>query len=158
MGQSARARRFTDFYNDPSDANGASPYVRLSVRYLYTPESYVEAGFTYDRSATDLVGYDGNGFTTDANTASVFASLNHQLTAKLKGSIMGQYQNSTYNNGSFNNESENFYLVGLNLEYQFNRNFSAQAGYNYDNLSSKLTDVDRGFDRNRVYIGVTAKY
>jgi hypothetical protein len=34
-------------------------------------------------------------------------------------------------------------------------NFSAEAGYNYDNLHS---DVFSNYDRNRVYIGVTGSY
>ena len=29
------------------------------------------------------------------------------------------------------------YLVGLNLRYQFTPNFSAEVGYNYDNLNSQ---------------------
>ena len=27
-----------------------------------------------------------------------------------------------------------YYFVGLNLRYQFTPNFSAEAGYNYDNV------------------------
>jgi len=46
--------------------------------------------------------------------------------------------------------------LGLNLEYRFNPHLSAEAGYNYDRLDSDLQT--RGFDRNRVYIGVKASY
>jgi hypothetical protein len=49
-----------------------------------------------------------------------------------------------------------FYLLGLNLEYRFNSNFSADVGYNYDRLESDLGG--RSFDRNRVYLGITATY
>ena len=69
---------------------------------------------------------------------------------------MGQIQHSTFNGGELNNETDIFYLVGLNFEYRFNPHFSANAGYNYDKLDSDLGG--RSFDRNRVYIGVTASY
>ena len=59
------------------------------------------------------------------------------------------------NGGQFNNQSERYYLVGLNLAYHFNPHFSAEMGYNYDKLDS---DAGRTFDRNRVYMGVTASY
>jgi long-subunit fatty acid transport protein len=51
---------------------------------------------------------------------------------------------------------DQLYVIGLNVEYQFNPHLSAMVGYNYDLLNS---DVDfRDFDRNRVYLGVTARY
>jgi hypothetical protein len=76
--------------------------------------------------------------------------------ANLYGTLTGQFQNSSFNGGVFDDEDENFYLFGANLEYRFNRHFSAHAGYNFDKLDS---DVDlRGFDRNRVYLGITASY
>jgi hypothetical protein len=49
-----------------------------------------------------------------------------------------------------------FYLVGLNCQYRFNPHFSAELGYSYDLLDSDIPG--RGFDRNRVYAGVTATY
>ena len=33
--------------------------------------------------------------------------------------------------------ADNYYLVGLNLQYRFTPNFSAEVGYNYDNLDSE---------------------
>ena len=38
----------------------------------------------------------------------------------------------------YDNKDDNFYLVGLNLRYQFTPNFSAEVGYNYDNLNSSM--------------------
>jgi len=148
--------RFTDYYNDDNADNDTCPYVRASLRYLYAPESFVEGGFSYDLTATDVVGTDETDLTTDADTATFFASVTHRITPKIFANLVGQIQHSTYNNGSFDGESDLFYLVGLNLEYRFNRHFLANIGYNYDKLDS---DLDyRTFDRNRVYIGVTASY
>ena len=81
-------------------------------------------------------------------------ALNHRIVPKLYGSILAQYQNSMYVGGVYDGKSDNFFLVGLNLRYQFNPNFSAGVGYNYDNL----TGVQPHYDRNRVYIGVTGSY
>ena len=74
---------------------------------------------------------------------------------KLFGSIQAQYQNTTYYGGVYDNKDANFYLAGLNLRYQFTPNFSAEVGYNYDNLNSS---VQGSYDRNRVYIGITGSY
>jgi hypothetical protein len=64
----------SDYYNDPTQSSEISPYAQLSLRYSYAQDSYVEAGFSYDRVATDLVGAQQNGagqftFTTDAEAA-----------------------------------------------------------------------------------------
>ena len=47
------------------------------------------------------------------------------------------------------------YGLGLNLEYFFNSYISAEIGYNWDKMDS---DIIGNWDRNRVYIGVTARY
>ena len=62
---------------------------------------------------------------------------------------------ATLDGGPLDNRDEKYYLVGLNLEYRFNPHFAAHVGYNYDKLES---EAGRSFDRNRVYIGVTASY
>jgi len=153
---SARAgAQYSDYYNDPNSDNEVTPYVQASARYSYAQESYVELGVTYDRSATDLVGYDGNSFTTDAQSLVVYGSLNHKLGSKLYGSVTAQFQDSEYHGGSFDKTEELFFLAGVNLEYRFNQNFSANVGYNFDRLDS---DAGRSFSRNRVYLGVTARY
>ena len=50
---------------------------------------------------------------------------------------------------------EEIYIVGLNATYQISPWIAAEAGYNFDELSS---DLCRGFDRNRLYIGLRATY
>jgi hypothetical protein len=156
VGMIRAGARFTDYYNNPDAGNDTSPYVKASLRYLYAPESFVEAGFTYDLTATDIVGQNGNDVTTGADTASIFGSVTHRFTPKIFGNLLGQVQHSTYNNGLYDGESDLFYIVGVNVEYRFNRHFLANIGYNYDKLDSDIPD--RSFDRNRVYIGVTASY
>jgi hypothetical protein len=145
---------YTEFYNSSQDSKW-SPYVLADLKYTYAPESHVDFGFSYDRAASDVVG-GGLGVTTlDAEAAVVFLDVTHRITPYLFGTLLGQFQNSTYYGGFFDNQSEQFYLLGLDLEYRFTHYFSAHAGYNYDDLAS---DLGRGYHRNRVYIGLTATY
>jgi len=150
--------RFIDFYNDPTGSgNGWGPYAMLSVIWTYATESRFELGVTHDINSTDVTGGDANGgnFTASQETTVVYASVNHRITPKLRGSIVGQFQNGTFKGGTDNGSSERDYLVGLNLNYQFTAHLSSEIGYNYDKLDS---EIGRSFDRNRVYIGVTAGY
>jgi uncharacterized protein (PEP-CTERM system associated) len=150
---------YTEYYNDPSGQNAFNPYAMGSLRYTYLPESYFEVGFSYDYSPSSLqtpVGSTGD-MTLNAEAGTIYASLNHRITPKLYGSILAQYQNSTYYGGPYNGQADNYYLVGLNLQYRFTPNFSAEVGYNYDDLTSDVPG--RGaYDRNRVYVGVTGSY
>ena len=147
----------TDYYNDPNGSSDKiSPYVRASLRYDYAIESYGEIGFTYDRNATDIIGSTGTGFALDEESAVIFGSIRHRIIPNLYGSLTAQFQDSTINGGAFNNMTERFYLLGLNVKYQFNHYLAAEVGYDYDKLDSDV--AGRGFDRNRAYVGVTATY
>ena len=123
--------RYTDYYNDQYDSSTVSPYVQLSLRYTYGPESYAEGGFTQDRSATSLVGGSFTGTTKqtlilDSQTSNLYATLYHRIAPKLFGSLMLAFQNSEYNGSgsSIDGVSEQYYSVGLNVEYKFTSNFS----------------------------------
>ena len=151
--------RYTDYYNTPDSETSLSPYANLLTRYTYLPGSYFELGFRHDRNATDVISTTltgGNRVTTDQESSAVYATLNHRITPKLTGNVLGQLQHSTFNGGSADNAKDDFFIAGVNLTYRFNHYFSAEAGYNYDRLDSD--DPTRSFTRNRAYIGVTATY
>jgi uncharacterized protein (PEP-CTERM system associated) len=124
----------------------------------------VSGGFSYDREPCDLVGNSAQGLTLDSKVASVYAQVTHRLAPNLFGNLNGQYQHNTYSGGAYNGEVEQFYTFGANLQYRFNNYFSSQIGYNYDRLDSGISTPasggigSRSFDRNRVYVGVTASY
>jgi hypothetical protein len=149
--------RFTDYYNDPTGANDVSPYAMASLRYVYLPESWLEAGFSFDQTATDQfsIASDGN-ITRSADSASFWASIHHQFTPQLSGTLLGQVQNSELNGGTEDGRRDLFYIIGISLEYKINTYLSTHIGYNFDKLDSDLNG--RSFDRNRVYVGVTASY
>jgi hypothetical protein len=149
--------RYSDYYNDPTGShNKVSPYVLANLKYDYAPESSVEAGFSFDRNATDQLSISGNSFTLDQESAVLYGTLTHRLLPHLFGNITGQYQASMYNGGADDGDVDNFFLVGLNLRYQFNPYLSAEVGYNYDKLNSDVPG--RAFSRNQIYIGLTGRY
>jgi hypothetical protein len=151
--------RYTDYYNDPSVSAKVTPFAQVSMRWSYGVESYVEAGFTHDREATDLVGNggaNGTSLTMDSETSALYATVNHRLFPNIYGSLTGQFQDSEYSGGQYNSETDRFYTMGANLEYRVSNYLSTQLGYNYDRLESDIRD--RSFDRNRVYLGFTASY
>jgi hypothetical protein len=151
--------RYTDYYHDPVDQNQVSPYAMVSLRYTYLPESFIQFGGSYDYMPSSLgAGVSANNeINTSAQAGTVFAAVTHRILPKLYGSVQAQYQNTAFYGGVYDNQGENFYLVGLNLRYQFTPNFSSEVGYNYDNLQSSVT-AQGSYDRNRVYIGITGSY
>jgi hypothetical protein len=138
-----------DFYNDPTADDHASPYVQAAANYTYAPESYVQAGFTQSRRPTQEVA-------NDADTSVLFGSIHHRIIPRLYGSVIGTFQHSVFNGGLNDGESEQYFQLGLNLMYRLNAFLSAEVGYNYDKVNSDI--ANRGYDRNRVYMGVTASY
>jgi hypothetical protein len=148
--------RFTDFYNEPGGSTEIGPMVSGNLAYRYAPESSVQVGVNADMSATDVISAENGSVTTSAQSVTVYGSLNHRIMPKLYGNLTAQFQNSRFIGGSLDNESDRYFLVGLNFEYRFNQYLAAHVGYNYDKLGSDLSN--RSFDRNRVYMGVTATY
>ena len=149
----------TYLYNDPiSKENSLSPYANASVTYTYMPGCYVQANFTQGQNATDVSTPSANGQLTQYQESSVFTlSLNHQLTSKLSGSLIGGYQYSSFKNGAYeNNTGDSSVSAGLHLNYTINRHFSANAGYDFNELFSTINQ--RGNSRNVVYLGLGANY
>jgi hypothetical protein len=164
---------YIDYYNQVvGDDSSWGPYGLANLRYTYAPQSYIEAGLSQDFNATDVVGVNNvsgtdttaTSFTVSQQSTVVYGTVNHQITAQLRASLIGQFQYSSFNGGFGNTDpalrsnadSERYYLLGLNLSYQFVPHLSAELGYNYDKLDSDI--AGRSFDRNRVYIGVTGSY
>jgi uncharacterized protein (PEP-CTERM system associated) len=148
--------RYNDYYNDPFNQNEPSPYLNASLKYTYMAASYAEIGASYDRTASDLFTDNTTSITTDAQTVAAWLALHHKITPRLQGVLTAQIQNSIYQGGTINNVADMYYLVGLSLQYTFCPHLSAEVGYNYDQLASDIPD--RSYNRNRVYIGVTASY
>jgi hypothetical protein len=149
---------YVDEYADPLFPSTTwTPYVDLSASYIYLPGNYVQLGFTHETGATDQVTPDSTGHITQFSESSVvYLDVTYSITAKLLATGIGRVQYSTYNGGAVANDATTDYGLGLNLIYQINHHFSADLGYNYDNVVSDI--VGYGYSRNRVYLGLTANY
>jgi hypothetical protein len=145
-----------------SSNNSVSPYATLSLNYTYGDGGMLNFGFNYSHNQTDQAANaadPGAGVTEDEKSAVVYLTATQKLTPispRLVGSATLQYQNSTFNQGPVNGETDNFYTLGLDLSYAFNPHISAETGYNYSLLASDLSG--RGYDRNQVFLGVKATY
>jgi hypothetical protein len=133
-------------------SDATNPYADASASYVYMHNSTVQLGIRHARQQTDA-------FSMDSEATTLYTSISHEITAKLRASLLGQYQNSAFSgafNATYKDQTEDYFSAGLNLEYTINQYLAAETGYNFDRLSSDL--ASRSFTRNRVYIGLRASY
>jgi hypothetical protein len=156
-GTASAGAQYVDSYNEPGPgAEAWSPYADVSLTYTYLPGSYVQLGFDQGNNATYVAQAATNGSLTQYQESSTFSgSINHHFTEKLIGSVLGQYSYSEFHGGSSIGPWA-LYSVGVNLTYVINQYLSTDVGYNYDKLRSDLPGT--AYERNRVYIGLTATY
>jgi hypothetical protein len=149
---------YVDSYNDPYNPSKSwAPYADISTSYAYQPGCYIQGGFRQDISATSEVAPASNGELTQYQETSVFYfDITHRIAPKLTGTLISQYTYSSFKSGAYSGQPENSVNVGVNLSYQINRHFSADAGYNFDEYFSDVAGRDSS--RNRVYLGLSASY
>jgi hypothetical protein len=151
--------QYVDNYNDIGSPTSIGPYVDASLIYTYAPGSYAQLGVTHSlNNATDVNSISTKtGRETDSQESSVvYGSVNYQVTSKLTASAVAHFEYDTYDGGNVNNQSDQFYNLGLNLSYAIARHFSAEAGYNFDYYTSAISS--QNYTRDRVYLGLTASY
>jgi hypothetical protein len=150
--------QITEYHNLPGqDEDNIGPYADANITYHMTPDSAVQLGVRHSRMATDAAALDQENTT-------IYGSIGYKLLPALTASVLGQYQWNTFDqtqptilaSTSTKNQTENFWLAGLNLSYEINRFLGLEAGYNYDHLDSDL--AFRSYVRNRVYVGLRASY
>ena len=108
----------TIYVNNDVTPNQLTPYVSASASYTYAPGSYVQLGFQHIQIASDNTTPSSEGSIAQNSQSSLFsASVNHQITAKLTGSVVGSIQSTRYYQGPFNNNSDWYYSLGANLTY-----------------------------------------
>ena len=135
-----------------------SPYVDANLKYSYAPGSSLQIGVRHQRNATDVNLNFGGDIVQDQESTGVYGTLRHAITGKLGSHLTAQYQNSQFHGGgaTIDGKTESFFSFGGGLDYMITKNFSAEASYSYDDLTSGL--LARGYSRNRVFLGIRATY
>jgi hypothetical protein len=151
--------QYNDAYNNPYyDTTAISPYANISLIYTYMVGCNAQLGFTQSRNATDIatISQSNGSVTQDQESSSIHLSVNHRITPKLYVSAIGTFAAGTFNGGTYNNATDDQFGLGLGANYAFTKNISGNINYNYDNLSSSIDY--RGFERNRISVGVSIAY
>jgi hypothetical protein len=147
--------QFIDYLHLPG--NDIGPYFDILGTYYYLPGSYVQLGVRSQFAATDIAGNGTAGNITGSQEyMAVYGNVSHRITPRITGNLLAQYQLGKFKGGTYDGQTDNFFIAGLNAEYRIDRFWSVEAGYNYDRLDSDIEG--RGYDRNRVYVGVQARY
>lgn len=139
-----------------STKDETSPYADGSIGWTYLPGSTLQVGVRHERVPTDIALFNPGLPTLDMESTAAYAMVRHQITAKLRAGGTVQYQHSTFNGGAADGRADDYWTLGATLAYQINQFISAEVGYAYDNLDSDL--AARGFDRNRIFLGVRVTY
>lgn len=148
-----------DYVNIAGSSAETSPYFEGSLRYQYQTTTTFDAGARFSRSAASGSSVSGTSIVRDMETLSVYASIKHQLAQQLFVTGNGSISSSKFNAPGYvtvDGESYVSYAFGLDLSYEINQNLSTHLGYNYDKLNSD--PLGRDYNRNRVYLGVTAGF
>lgn len=146
-----------EFPNNASSKATWSPWIESSLKYQLQAHTLLTGGFSYSRSPSDLVAAtSATDFVRDTKVAALYAAVKQDIAEHLQASASARYQSVTFNGGFYNGRKDNFLLLGLGLTYQFNENLEGNIGYNFDDLSSDVPN--RNYERNKFYVGVTAKY
>lgn len=154
--------QFTEFINAPAgvDDNVTNPFADARLSYGYAEGSNVQVGVKHERNRNDLAFAGASSLILDQEQTVLYSSINHRITAKLAASLQGTYLNGSYEGGGagVDGVDDDYWALGINLNYTINQFLSAEAGYNFDDYDSGVLNAFRSYDRNRVYIGLRASY
>ena len=126
-----------------------TPYAEVSGKYDYAKGSFVSVGYTYSLEETS-----NPILFSDEKLNRFFANIQHAFTPLIVGSASVDYEPAELNGrGGQPNISEETTHAGIAATYLPAKNWSVTASYDYDFVSSGMSD--RGMNRSRV--GVSAK-
>lgn len=147
-----------DFYNDPAASTKTTPYVQGSLTYAYRATSSLQVGVSLRQSPIDAFNPIGGSYVLNAQSLVLYGAWVHEILPHLFSNLNGSLQQSKYNGGTVDGDSTMYYRVGLSLAYEFTKHLSASVGYNYDQSDAPAQLPEQSYDRNRVYIGLTAAF
>jgi len=141
---------YIDYDDDDFFSDTWAPYANVSFSWNYLTGSSVQLGYLHSFNQTDR--FDAGS----QMSSTFFAAINHQITPKLMASVHGHFQNSEFDGGAYDGDADKLLMLGVNLAYAITPHWSAEVGYSFDDLNSDGAHND--YQRNRVYLGVSASY
>jgi predicted porin len=130
------------------EPNNTGPYAELTCRYDYSDQSFVSGGYTYSLEETD----DPSLF-TDTKMNRFFINVQHALTPTIVTSASATWQPSTLQGRPGKvNVDETTTRLGVAVTYLARKNLSLSATYDYDDVSSDMSN--RGQLRSRVGVNM----
>lgn len=149
--------QYAEFYEAEDDHT--APYADAVLNYRYAEGSRFQVGVKSGMVSTDIAidqNYSGVTLATDSTT--FYTGVGHRLTSKLTAQVRAQWQMLEYlgQGEGWNGEWDNYYAIDASLIYTLNEHLAFDAGYLWDRLDSDV--ANRGYDRNRAFIGVRATY
>jgi len=148
-------------YDFAGVASTTSPYLDGKLVYQYAAGSDVAFNVRHQVNATDVYLAAGGGLLAANQQTTLFRiAWGHAFTARIKGTAIAQFQNSTFNGGAADGATETFWTLGATVGYAVSHNVSVDLSYFHDSLNSDPVALgfDRGYGRNRLFLGVTAKF
>jgi hypothetical protein len=146
---SLRAGYHEKQFNEDTIDDAEEPYFDASLTFLPSPRTRLSAGAGYSLFEADVFPFASQDRTL------AFASIAHDLTAKISLYASGSYQLSEYDAeqsvvDGVQGGDEEVYQFGARTSYKIGRNNWLELGWQYLDLQS---DVREEFDRNRVELG-----
>lgn len=141
-------------FDSAAQGDRDTPYVDGSITFLPTPATRITAGASYSQFEADV-----NPFASRERTR-VFASLAHDITAKVSGYLTAAHTLSQYDGDEAVGDTavadgdEDLNQFSARATYELNRNNLLEASWQVLDLGS---DVRNDFTRNRLSLGWIVK-
>jgi len=129
-----------------------TPYLDGKLVYQYTLASDITFNVRHTLNATDVL------LAANQETTMFRVSWGHAFTAKIKANILGQFQSSDFSGALSANET--FWTLGTTVSYVLTPHIALDASYFHDSLNSDRLALgfERGYNRNRLFLGVRASF
>ena len=144
-------REFKSAQTDSTD----SPYFEASMTYLPTPATRLTSGVSFSQYESNI-----SPFASQERTR-LFASLAHDVTAKISGFLTGAYTLGQYDDqetpegtGPVPDGDEDTVQISARATYRVNMSNYLEVGWQFVDVSS---DIRTEYSRNRINLGWVLK-
>jgi hypothetical protein len=146
------------FRDGDNTGSETSPFLEASLIHLINEGFSIRVFARYGFEDSELGTYElRESFRTGLSTS-------YEFTPRLIGSAGLQYVHSEYEDSvvdTIDDADEDYFGIYLGLSYLLYSNVRLNAGWSYSNLDSDrdfADDISRDYDRNKVYLGVSATF